>query len=744
MKANLFKERIQDILIIFVFLIIYFSTVIFNPAKMIDPSQDIAGIFLPDKQFLVSEIYNHKSLPLWNPYISSGEPFVAKPSTAVFYPLNILYFLFPLATAFGVMFILDYFLLGIFTYFFAKKIGVKRLGAIISAITCMFSAPLISLAFLGHIINLDTFIWFPLILLGCEYLIETLSFRYSILTAVPIALSFLAGAPQIAVYMLLSSAIFIALRVISIKWQKIRKILLLYLISLIVASSIAAVQILPTIELSKLSIRANGLPFVFATDFLLHPLHIIGSIFPHFFGGVKDGTFWGKGSFASATVYAGIMPLFLAIYALFTNFKNNKYVKIFSVLALFSVIYAMGKYTPVFSFFYNYIPGFDGFRVPSRFLYIYVFSLSILAGFGFDSLLDKSKNFVKVRYIGLVGIFISLLLSLLVFILSQQKNMVSFYEQIVLRNSFALGIDHTKLLDYLFKDIYKFLAVIFLLFIVLVILSIKKINKKFVILYLILIVFFDLWSFGRPLIGNSSGVLYPEYKIVNKIKSDHSNFRVFDMTGLLLPNLTFNHIENITGVHSLQLADFRNYLWLIGDHDSNFFESFVTISSIKNPQVLDQLSVKYVISSQKLLAPTFSEIISERVSNKKLYLYKNNNFLPEVYLAYVNKESVNMTRLDANSVKVEAVIQKPGLLVLTDSLYPGWKVYDNGKEGSLLKVNSVQKGINLASGKHELEFIYEPVFYRLGLLISSFSFFVLIFMLTMYQMTSNSGKGKIK
>ncbi len=79
-------------------------------------------------------------------------------------------------------------------------------------------------------------------------------------------------------------------------------------------------------------------------------------------------------------------------------------------------------------------------------------------------------------------------------------------------------------------------------------------------------------------------------------------------------------------------------------------------------------------------------------------------------------------------VKIEAETKKPGILMLTDSNYPGWKVYVDGKASSLLGVNYLFRGVFLDPGRHIVEFVYKPFLFMLGLIITCIAFLGIVIM----------------
>ena len=63
-------------------------------------------------------------------------------------------------------------------------------------------------------------------------------------------------------------------------------------------------------------------------------------------------------------------------------------------------------------------------------------------------------------------------------------------------------------------------------------------------------------------------------------------------------------------------------------------------------------------------------------------------------------------------------INEPGFLILSEIWYPGWKAFDNGEETKIYRANFMFRSVYLDKGKHEIEFVFEPLTYRVGLWVS--------------------------
>ena len=66
------------------------------------------------------------------------------------------------------------------------------------------------------------------------------------------------------------------------------------------------------------------------------------------------------------------------------------------------------------------------------------------------------------------------------------------------------------------------------------------------------------------------------------------------------------------------------------------------------------------------------------------------------------------------SVSLRASLNRPGILVLSDSFYPGWKVYVDGVERRIIRANYFLRGVYLPEGKHQVIFRYSPASFRYG------------------------------
>src|SRR4029450_1704194 len=81
----------------------------------------------PWKRFIIESI-QQRELPLWNPYLFAGIPFLAAGQHSALYPFSILYYVLPLEKAYGWSTVLNLGLAGVFMFVFMRTLGLNRIS----------------------------------------------------------------------------------------------------------------------------------------------------------------------------------------------------------------------------------------------------------------------------------------------------------------------------------------------------------------------------------------------------------------------------------------------------------------------------------------------------------------------------------------------------------------------------------------------------------------------------------------
>jgi len=80
----------------------------------------------------------------------------------------------------------------------------------------------------------------------------------------------------------------------------------------------------------------------------------------------------------------------------------------------------------------------------------------------------------------------------------------------------------------------------------------------------------------------------------------------------------------------------------------------------------------------------------------------------------------------SQEVKIDAAVERPALLVLNDSDYPGWKVFVDGRRSHWITTNYLFRGVLLDPGRHLVRFAYEPASFAAGAAISGVGLICLV------------------
>ncbi|HEY4720981.1 MAG TPA: YfhO family protein, partial [Anaerolineae bacterium] len=149
---------------------------------------------------------------------------------------------------------------------------------------------------------------------------------------------------------------------------------------LFVAFGLTAMQLLPSLEMTRYSSRAD-LSYEDATAYSLPPAALASIFSPLLFGrGSID--FWGPWQRVE-TGYLGSVPLLLLGLA-FTRQRSNS-TWFLAALGLSGLLIALGRYTPIYSLVHA-LPVLGGLRVPARFILLTDFAVAALAAMGLNRL----------------------------------------------------------------------------------------------------------------------------------------------------------------------------------------------------------------------------------------------------------------------------------------------------------------------------------------------------------------------
>ncbi len=354
---------------------------------------DFGLFFIPMRKLWLEQVaLGH--FPLWNPYLLSGTPLFATLQPAVLYPFSWLYLIFPFYFTFNISIVLHYALAGFCMYLFMRKQNVGREGALVSATIFMLGGYMLAIHY--YLSTLFPVAWSPLFLLVFFWGLFCGNFRGAVGAALVAAVMFFAGGVETCYQLFAWCVVFAAFPGLiysggSVGDWKFRANYLLIFFALFVG--VIAVQALPTWELSYLSDRHNGVPWDVSSLWSMRVKDIVQLFFLDPYGYLQNTKEVRFNQVWLHSLYLGTLPLMLFFYNCFQEGRRGW---VFVLVVLVSFDIALGKNGFLFPLFYDYLPGFNHFRYPIKFVFPAILVISIGAGLGWDRL-RKFSHSLKVN-----------------------------------------------------------------------------------------------------------------------------------------------------------------------------------------------------------------------------------------------------------------------------------------------------------------------------------------------------------
>lgn len=687
-------------------------------------------------------------LPLWNPHNFSGTPLLANFQSAALYPLNVIYAFTSQISGWSILVAIQPLLATIFTYFFARSIGVGQLGSLLASLSFGFSGFMtvwLEYNTVGHVI-----LWLPLILLAVEKLYKRLTALWIVILALAHTFALLAGHPQIYGYLLIFSLFYILER--GKNWSV--KIWLC-IISLL-GVGIASIQLVPGIELIKLSARSPHDFHQFFTGILIQPWQFISMLFPNFFGNPATRTYWLNDTFLGKVTTIGIVPLFF-LPGIFRRFDKTVRWFFWALIIILVLISA----NPVSYLIYKLPLPIISSSSPTLMTYVLAFCMCILCGLGLDYWISEKHSVKK-----LIKRTLQVIALLVIFFLSSKIPTLQTHGAVITRAVIYGGIVSGLTLTLFWVAITK-----------------PKLLKIAVVLMLVvhiadLFIFFQRFN---PFVTTT--LVFPTHPITTFIKNHNdarywgygtaaipanlsTQFGGFSPEGYdpLYPKWYGEFIYSYT--HGKLLKTFTNATRSDAAIVSGFGSS--GLSDARKNKILSALSVGYILDRTEngSTEETFpSNMFQVAYQKDDWHVFKNLYSAPHVFLAHTVQTYKNeadfsekffsssfdpasdvllpalpielstntatgtaiITEYKTDTVSVQTQSATTKILVLTDTYYPGWIAKIDNKPTEIIRANWTQRAVLIPAGTHNVTFDYEPQSVRIGIVLSMISMGLLIF-----------------
>ncbi|HKK07410.1 MAG TPA: hypothetical protein VKA44_00845, partial [Gemmatimonadota bacterium] len=297
----------------------YFAGFVFHGGRMLFGTDMLSQAYQM-RHFAVQEIRAGRGLPLWNPFVYGGQPFLGVLPGPAFYPSSLLYLVMPLYRAIGWTFVLHMALAGGLAYAAGRSLGLGRWAAAMTGLSFMFGGWLMANLYGGH----DGRMFAAALLPGAFALLErgVRSGRLAPFLGLGLVIALQIFTPHVQI--MYYGALLLLLYGILRAWlvaadghgpagpeDRARPRLLRLAgygaLAFVVAALVGSVQLLPTLHLMGHAVRGGGQSgYAFASSWAVPPQEISAFFLPDLIGSL--GTYWGANPFKLHTEYLGAVP----------------------------------------------------------------------------------------------------------------------------------------------------------------------------------------------------------------------------------------------------------------------------------------------------------------------------------------------------------------------------------------------------------------------------------------------------
>ncbi|PSC04403.1 hypothetical protein SLNSH_14350 [Alsobacter soli] len=715
--------------------------------------------------------------PLWNPYHFSGHPSVADPQSLLFTPTMALFaWLAPEASmqlfdgvVFAHLLLPAFAVLGLF-----RKRGWHPVGAVAAAMMIVLGGS--AAARLQHTGMIFSYSFFLPALLALEIALERKSWKAALAFGLFAGLMAL-GRDQVAFLCCMVIAAAVVGQAISAEKPlrfALSRLPLLGLAALIIVAMLAIPALL-TMQLLADSNRP-AISYGVAAMNSMPPSSLVTMLAPNIFGTLNHTyDYWGpmwdtipEGTYTDRAVnyiFAGTIPVVLILWQgvakgrLFT-----RELRFFALVGVFAVIYALGRYTPIFVRLFDHVPGIALYRRPADATFLINVSLAFCAGYCIHRYVVDSGAALaarvrpwaaRVRTAAAVVIPAGLVASGLVFS-SRVGHLTEASVQVALFAAIAsIGLA----------------------------LAIQQTNRAARVTAAAILV---AATGGELVWRNAASALNAEpasrYAVYDKLKpADYAGLNVLKrelderhakgerprveilgLTGAWQNASMVLGIEDTVGYNALRIAEYEKAVGPGENAVELRLRQFPGTFRGYKCNLARLLGLEYLVLDRPAdkLPRHFPRLNGATLlySSDTMWIYRLAPAAPRAYVAtrlkpveteevlsdeelpefdrgteaLIDKADVELLDRDytadasatdqaqptskvqilsykRNSVKLSVTTDRPGVLVLHDLYYPGWDVTVDGEEKTVVKANLLFRGVEVPAGEHQVEFTFRPL-----------------------------------
>lgn len=501
----------------------------------------------------------------------------------------------------------------------------------------------------------------------------------------------------------------------------------------------------------------------------------ITALLPRYFGTDLDGSYWFPYSnCVEQNTYAGVLPLALAATVSLRSirrrfFPQRSLVIFFALLAVSCLGVALRL--PLLNVV-NDLPVFS-LAANGRLRLIYVLAIAILAGLGLD---EVSRVHERCQSITL-RVLVSFAVIALCLVTCAYAGFAIFRDEVIrsgrdfVEENWGTPYLSRSLEDYygLVEERYEKKLALFLPTNIVMYLPVlialswlilrwwsqrRQIGAKAWAYAALGLTIFDAFLVGMPFNPTAAPQhIFPAPGAIQFLQRDHDIYRISGTGLMLYPNSGM--IFGISDIRGYDTVVPRRYAELIDRLEGHYRFHFHSLFLQADSSLFDLLNVKYVLTDQELEGKW--ELVYEDTGSARVY--RNQDVLPRAFVVHraetVDSAAQSLERVTSgfldfretvvleeappgwkepptvpaapavqfvdyqpNRVTIDVETDAAGLLVLTDTYAPGWKALLDGQSTRIFIANHAFRAVSVPSGAHQVEFVYDPLSFKTGAMIS--------------------------
>ena len=309
--------------------------------------RDVIRDYLPTRAIL-HHIVSSGEFPLWNRFVSAGQPLAANPGFQTFYPGTWLIFLVGFPLGFHLEIVLHIALAACGMFLLLRSLELSRLSSLFGAVSFAFGGAVLSLTNLLPF--LTSMAWWPLILLFARRTLGHGRRGDAAALALTLGMVFLAAEQS----MLIQTAILLLSIAVSERGA-LRRTWRLALPACVLGLAIGAVQIVPALDLMRDSSRGRGVSYEDATSWSMPAMRPLELVEAHAFGRITDDGSQYRGAWRYQpprlplifSLYCGLLVPLLALTGVSVRAPMAKWAVSLAAFSYFAAIGGHGPLIPV-------------------------------------------------------------------------------------------------------------------------------------------------------------------------------------------------------------------------------------------------------------------------------------------------------------------------------------------------------------------------------------------------------------